>query len=190
MLFGYARVSTKEQNLDRQIEALKKEGVEEKNIFSEKISGAKQTNERPALDDLLSRLREGDTLCVMSFDRLARSTSQLLNLVEHFKENGINLVSIKEDVRTDTPQGRLFFVISAAFAEFEREIIRERQAEGIAIAREQGRIKGRPKKDEKALENAISLYLAGGISVSQIEQMTTVSRATLYRELKKRNIQR
>lgn len=188
MIFGYARVSSTEQNLARQIEALKEQGVEDKNLFCDKISGAKQS--RPALDDLLSRLRAGDTVVVVSFDRLARSTKQLLDLMERFNQEGVQLISLKENIATDTPQGRLVFHLFASIAEFEREIIKERQAEGIAIAKQQGRFKGRPTKDAKQLDNAISLYLGGNVSVSQIEEITSVSRSTLYRELKKRDLQR
>ena len=190
MLFGIARVSTQEQNLDRQVQALMDYGVEKKNIFCDKISGVAKIEERPALNDMLTRLREGDTVVVVSFDRLARSLNQLLELTEYFNKNGITLVSLKENIDTCTPQGRLTFHLFASISEFEREIIKERQAEGIAIAKAQGRIKGRPRKDSKQLENAIALYQSKTVSVSQIEEITTVSRATLYRELKKRGIKR
>ena len=188
MLIGYARVSTQEQNLSRQIEALINEGVDEQNIYCDKISGAKES--RPALDKMLSYLREGDTVCVVSFDRLARSTKQLLSLVEFFNEYGINLVSLKENIRTDTPQGKLFFTISAAFAEFERAITRERQAEGIAIAKQQGRMKGRPKVDEDKLNAAVALWQANETSISKIQELTGISKSRLYQELAKRNLSR
>ena len=188
MIFAYCRVSTAEQNLDRQIEALIAAGVDERNIYMDKISGAKES--RPELDKLLSVLREGDTLIVSSFDRLARSTRQLLDLADLFQEKGVDFVSLKESVDTSSPHGKLFFTISAAFAEFEREIIRQRQAEGIAIAKANGRMKGRPKKDESTVEAAIELYKSGTLSVPKIAETTGVSKTTLYRELKTRGIQR
>lgn len=185
MRFGYCRVSTREQNLDRQIEALEAEGIEAKNIFTDKISGVKE--KRPGLDDMLSRLREGDTVVILSFDRLARSTKQLLEYVEMFNEMGVDLISLHERVDTTTPQGKLFFTVSAAFAEFERSIIKQRQAEGIAVAKEQGRMKGRPKVDPDKLEEAMALYGSGQYSVRRIQAITGVSSATIYRELNKAN---
>lgn len=185
MRFGYCRVSTREQNLDRQIEALEAEGIEAKNIFTDKISGVKE--KRPGLDDMLSRLREGDTVVILSFDRLARSTKQLLEYVETFNEMGVDLISLHERVDTTTPQGKLFFTVSAAFAEFERSIIKQRQAEGIAVAKEQGRMKGRPKVDPEKLEEAMALYGSGQYSVERIQAITGVSSATIYRELNKAN---
>lgn len=183
MRFGYCRVSTREQNLDRQIEALEAEGIEAKNIFTDKISGVKE--KRPGLDDMLSRLREGDTVVILSFDRLARSTKQLLEYVERFSEMGVDLISLHERVDTTTPQGKLFFTVSAAFAEFERSIIKQRQAEGIAVAKEQGRMKGRPKVDPDKLEEAMTLYRSGKYSVRKIQTVTGISSATIYRELNK-----
>lgn len=128
-VFGYIRVSTAEQNEARQVEALKAAGVEDKYLFIDKISGVKAS--RPALDDMLGKLREGDTVAVVSFDRLARSTKQLLSLAEQFEDMGVNLVSLHEQIDTRSAQGKLFFTISAAFAEFERSIIKQRQAEGL-----------------------------------------------------------
>ena len=143
MRFGYARVSTKEQNLDRQLDQLAAANVDR--VFSDKISGAKES--RPELDKMLSMLREGDTVIVCSYDRLARSSKQLFDLAERFNANGIALVSLKEGTDTSTPQGRFFFAMCAAMAQFERELIKERQAEGIAAAKARGRQFGRPATD-------------------------------------------
>lgn len=189
MRFGYARVSTLDQNLDRQIEALLAQGIEGKNIFTDKVSGAKERRE--GLDDLLSRLREGDSVTVLSFDRLARSTKQLLSISEKLESLGVDLVSLKESIDTSSPQGKLFFTITSAFAEFERAMIKERQAEGIAIAKaKRGQCGGRPKVAQEKLEAAIALYQGGKMSSAKIAETTGVSRATLYRELEKRGIRR
>lgn len=188
MLFGYCRVSTEEQNLDRQIVALKDFGVKEENIYCDKISGVK--DDRPQLSKLKSFLREGDTVVILSFDRLARSTKMLLDWAEWFEGKGVNLISLKEKIDTTTPQGKLFFTISAAFSQFEREMIKQRQAEGIRIAKANGKMKGRPKVDEAKLDAAIALYMSGDHSVKQIQEITGISRSTLYRELSNRDIER
>lgn len=186
MRFGYARVSTKEQNLDRQLDQLEAAGVDR--IFSDKISGAKES--RPELDKMLSTLREGDTVIVCSYDRLARSSKQLFDLAERFNNSGVALVSLKEGTDTSTPQGRFFFAMCAAMAQFERELIKERQAEGIAAAKARGRKFGRPATDASKMEKAIKLYKDSNLSVKEICEHTGVSRAPLYRELKERNIRR
>lgn len=188
MLMGYCRVSTQDQCLDRQIEALKDYGIDPKNIYCDKISGI--TDQRPQLLKMVDHLREGDTVVILSFDRLARSTKMLIEWAERFKAMGVDLISIKENIDTTTPQGKLFFTISAAFAEFERDMIKARQAEGIRIAKEQGRITGRPKVDQEKLEAAVSLYQSGDHSVKKIQEITGISRSTLYRELEKRSIRR
>lgn len=186
MKFGYARVSTADQSLGRQIEALKAQGIEERNIFTDKISGVKES--RPGLDDMLSRLRPGDSVTVLSFDRAARSTKQLIALAETLGDMGTDFISIKEQIDTTTPQGKLFFTISAAFAEFERDMIKQRQAEGIAIAKANGKYRGKPPVDETKLEAAMSLFRdreKNGLSVREIAETTGVSRSTIYREASK-----
>lgn len=186
MKFGYARVSTREQNLDRQLDQLEAAGVEK--IYSDKISGAKES--RPELDQLLATLREGDSVVVCSYDRLARTSKQLFDLAERFEREGVALVSIKEGTDTSTPQGRFFFAMCAAIAEFERELIKERQAEGVAAAKARGRKFGRPATDRDKLEAAISLYKEGSLSVREICDRIGISRAPLYREIKKQGITR
>lgn len=186
MRFGYARVSTREQNLNRQIDQLTAAGVDE--ILSDKVSGAKES--RPELDKLLGKLRRGDTVVVCSYDRLARSTKQLFDLAERFEADGIGLVSLKERTDTTTPQGRLFFTICAAMAQFERELIKERQAEGIAAAKARGRQFGRPATDPEKVETAVMLYQNGGLSVKEICERTGVSRTPLYRAIKEQGITR
>ena len=147
-------------------------------------------NSRPALDDLLSRLREGDTVVVSSFDRLARSTKQLLELSELFANEGVNLVSLKEQIDTSTPQGRLFFTISSAFAEFERAIIKERQAEGQAIAKSKGVRMGRPKVDGKDADMAMELFERSAMTVADIARACNMSRQSVYNLAKARGITR
>ena len=186
--YGYARVSTQEQNLGRQLEALKARGIDDAHIYADKISGV--ADSRPALDELLGVLQRGDSLVVLSFDRLARSTMHLLKLADEFNERGIDLVSIKDACDTTTPQGKFFFTVTAAFAEMERSIIKERQAEGIALARRDGRLKGRPKTDADAMEAALGLFEAGKLSVAMICKQTKVSRSALYREAQARGIVR
>ena len=144
----------------------------------------------PAFEKLKNKLREGDVVVILSFDRLARSTKMLLDLVDSFDEIGVDLISIKENIDTTTPQGKLFFTISAAFAEFERSMIKARQAEGIKVAKEQGRMTGRPKVDQDKLNTAIKMYQSGEFSVAKIQEITGISRSTLYREIDRRGISR
>ena len=188
MIFGYSRVSTQDQNLDRQIEALKDYGIDPKNIYCDKISGI--SDHKPQLLKMVDHLREGDTVVILSFDRLARSTKMLIEWAERFKAMGVNLISIKENIDTTTPQGKLFFTISAAFAEFERDMIKARQAEGIKVAKEQGRMTGRPKVDRDKLNTAIKMYQSGEFSVAKIQEITGISRSTIYREIDRRGISR
>lgn len=149
MIIGYARVSTDDQNLDAQTDALKAAGAER--IFAEKLSGAKR--DRPELGALLDQLRPGDVVVVAKYDRLARSLRDLLDLVETIKERGAGFRSLAEDIDTTTPAGRLVFHVFASIAQFERERIAERTKEGLEAAKARGRIGGRPPAltaDQKA----------------------------------------
>lgn len=137
MTVGYVRVSTKEQNEARQLEALN----DCEKLFVDKQSG-KDTS-RPQLQEMLGFVREGDTVKVVDYSRLARSTKDLLNLVQTLSEKGVRLISLKENLDTSTPQGRLMLTVFAGLAEFEREVMLERQREGIAIAKAEGKYKGR-----------------------------------------------
>ena len=140
MILGYARVSTDDQSLDAQIDALTVAGAER--IFSEKISGLKR--QRTELDQLLGQLRAGDVVVVTKYDRLARSLGDLLQIVETIQERGAGFRSIAEDIDTTTPAGRLIFHVFGSIAQFERERIAERTREGIDAARRRGRVGGRP----------------------------------------------
>lgn len=187
--YFYGRVSTKEQNLARQIEAAKAAGVEEANCYYDKVSGAKF--ERPQFSLLLDKLQEGDTLVIKSFDRMSRSTKDLLSLIDTFEAKGINLVCLDSNIDTTSPQGKLFFTIAAAFAEFERACIRQRQQEGIdAKIRSTGRSGGRNRTPKPKYDLAISEYLKGERSASDICRAIGISRSSFYNELKNRGISR
>lgn len=139
MKIGYVRVSTAEQNTDRQMTIMQKYGVER--VFSEKISG--KNTDRPQLNEMMSFIRMGDTLIIESYSRLARSTSDLIRIVEELNAKGVNLISDKESIDTTTPQGKLMFTVFAGLAEFERTCLLQRQREGIEEAKKRGKYKGR-----------------------------------------------
>ena len=140
MIIGYARVSTDDQNLDSQTDALSVAGAEK--VFADRISGSRRA--RPELDTMLEQLRDGDVVTVTKYDRLARSLKDLLEIVEVIRARGAGFRSLAEDIDTTTPAGRLVFHVFASIAQFERERISERTKEGLASARKRGRIGGRP----------------------------------------------
>lgn len=178
-IFGYARVSTEQQNLDRQIDALKRYGVEI--IYNEKMTGTKR--DRPELNKLLERLAPGDTVVIESLSRLGRSTKDLLELMELFNSKGVNVVSLKERIDTTSSTGKLVFTIMSAIAQFERDIIADRTQEGLKAARARGRNGGRPKIAMDKVKQAVKLYGTGQYSVKEIEGLTGVKKSTLYRNL-------
>lgn len=180
MLIGYARVSTDDQNLHLQIDALKKSGCEK--IFEDRFSGAK--SERPGLQKALQYLRSGDTIVVWRLDRLGRSIKDLIDMVSLFESKGIGLKSIQETIDTSSSSGKLIFHIFGALAEFERNLIRERTQAGLQAARARGRTGGRPKAlndDKRAL--TVKLYEEKTHTVIQICQMMGISKPTLYKYL-------
>ena len=180
MTYGYARVSTADQNLDRQKDALRAYGVDR--LFCEKVSGAKKS--RPELDKMLAILESGDSVVIESLSRLGRSVKNLSELMETFNEKGIRLISLKESVDTTSATGRLLFTIISSLAAFERETLIERTNEGLASARARGKLGGRPKTNEAALKKAVALYRTGEYSLADIQELTGVSKSTLYRALK------
>ncbi|MDR0861193.1 MAG: recombinase family protein [Oscillospiraceae bacterium] len=182
MKIGYARVSTEQQNLDRQIDALNSYGVD--TMFTEKMTGTKK--DRPALDKVRLKARAGDTIVVESLSRLGRSTKDLLNLVDEFDKAGIIVVSLKENIDTQTPTGKLLLTVLSAICQFERDLTVQRTNEGLAAARARGRNGGRPKADTKAIDKAIKLYQAQTHSIKEITVLCGISQATLYRELAQR----
>lgn len=179
-VFGYARVSTEQQNLDRQLDALKKYGCDL--IFNEKMTGTKK--ERPELSKMIDRMTEGDTVVIESLSRLGRSTKDLIELTELFQGKGVHLVSLKEAIDTSTSIGKLLFTLMSAIAQFERDVIADRTREGLRSARARGRTGGRPKVDADAVKKAIKLYNTGQYSVKEIEELTGVKKSTLYRNIR------
>lgn len=179
-VFGYARVSTEAQNLDRQLDALEKYGVDM--IYNEKMTGTKK--DRPELTKLLDRITEGDAVVVESLSWLGRSTKDLIELIEIFQSKGVNLVSLKESIDTDSPTGKLLFTLMSAIAKFERDVIADRTREGLESARATGRTGGRPRADAEQVRKAIKLYKTGQYSVKEIEELTGIKKSTLYRNLK------
>ena len=182
MNVGYVRVSTKEQNTARQEELMKRLGVSK--VFEEKISG-KNMN-RPKLKAMMEFVREGDTVVVESYSRLARSTRDLLTIVEELQEKKVGFISQKENIDTNTPQGRLMLTIFAGLAQFERECTLERQAEGVAIAKAQGKYKGRKPIDKPANWNQVfNQWKAGEITARVAQRKLGLKPATFYRMVKK-----
>lgn len=175
---GYARVSTHEQNLDLQYDALSK--VECFRTFTDTMSGAKA--ERPGLSEALNYLREGDTLVVWRLDRLGRSLKDLLELVNALQAQGIGFCSLQENIDTTTSGGKLIFHIFASLAEFERSIIRERTLAGLNAARARGRRGGRPASlDNTQLQLVRQMYADLKKSPREICQLFNISRSALYR---------
>ena len=178
---AYIRVSTKEQHEDRQIEALDKAlGKGEYRAFTEKISG--KNMDRPELKKMLEYVREGDTIYVSELSRLGRSTADLWAIIKDIEQKGASFKSLKESFDTSTPSGKLQLTMLAAVAEFERDIIRERQAEGIAIAKVKGVYKGRKKCTIKDIEE-VRRKRNMGVPVAVLAREHHVSRATMYRLL-------
>lgn len=178
MTVGYARVSTTDQHLDRQLDSLREQGCEQ--VYQEKMTGSKAS--RPELDKVLSVLREGDTLVIESFSRLSRSTKDLLEIIEKLTGMGVNLISIKEQLDTTTATGKLMLTMLSALSQFERDIIAERTREGLKAARARGRKGGRkPIGNEDIKRKAIALYEANAMTNPEIAKLSGVSTATFSR---------
>lgn len=178
MKIGYARVSTQDQNLDRQLDNLKAAGCER--IFNEKMTGTK--SDRPELRTMLLTLRSGDILVIDSFSRLSRSTKDLLDLVEKLTAMGVHLVSLKENLDTTTATGKLMLTMLSALSQFERDLIAERTIDGLKAARARGRSGGRPKKGTiKDREQALAMYNANVMSNQEIAAKFGISLSTLNR---------
>jgi DNA invertase Pin-like site-specific DNA recombinase len=189
MRIGYARVSTKEQSFDVQVDALNQAGCDE--IYRDVCSGARA--ERPALGELLSHIRGGDVVVIWKLDRLGRSLKHLVELVNELNAKDVGLQSLQDPIDTTTPQGRLCFNVFASLAEFERDLIQERTQAGLASARARGRKGGRPKglspEAEATACAAETLYLEGKLSVREIAKRLGISKNTLYVYLRHRGVQ-
>ena len=179
---GYIRVSTKEQNTARQDNAFSK--LELDKIFTEKISG--KDRKRPQLEAMLSYIREGDTLYIESLSRLGRSTKDLINIVEELEVRKVQIISLKENIDTNTPSGKLMFHIFASLAEFERDTIKQRQAEGIEEAKKLGKFKGRQpiKIDEKMFEKYYNKWKEKEITAIRAMKELNLKSNTFYRKVK------
>lgn len=187
MVVGYARVSTKDQSLDSQLDALKAAGAER--IYKEKMSGGR--SDRPVLAEMLSYLRSGDSIIVYDLSRLGRDLKHLLELMDELKGRGINLIILQgfgtEPVDTGTAIGSFIFTVFAAVSDFQRQQIREKTIAGLESARLRGRVGGRPKIKEEKIRHALALYDSQNYSLLEIQSMSGVSKASLYRYLKQRN---
>lgn len=181
MKIGYARVSTEEQSLNRQIDMLNEVGCEK--IFEEKISGIKR--ERQEVIKMLEQLRKDDLIIVADLTRLSRSVKELFQLVEQIEAKGANIKSLKESwMDTSTPQGKLMFTIFAGISQFERDLISQRTIEGLVAARARGKKGGRPPKDEKDIKLAKKMYEEKTYSISEITKATGIGKTALYKYFK------
>ena len=184
MKFGYARVSTIEQELNLQLDALKAAGCLQKNIFVDKASGSK--TERPGLQKCLSSMKEGDTLIVWRLDRLGRSMPHLISLIEDLKKNKISFKSICDGaIDTTTASGELIFNIFSSLAQFEKRLIQERTKAGLSAARARGKLGGRRPitANDPRIKTAKQMYSDKTIEIREICKMLNISRASLYRWL-------
>jgi DNA invertase Pin-like site-specific DNA recombinase len=184
MKLGYARVSTDDQDMLMQIEAIKAAGIKEDNIFKEYVSGMKK--DRPELNRLLEYARKSDEIVVFKLDRISRSLKHLEELVEEFQSRGIEFISLRENIDTTTAMGKLFFRMMGAIAEFERDIISERTKEQLAAKKKNGIKLGRPTVDNEKLEMAYALHESKRYSVKEITEKIGISRTTFYDYLKNR----
>ena len=184
-LVGYARVSTDDQNLSLQNDALEKAGCEK--IYSDTISGSKSS--RQGLDDLLNYCRTGDVIVVWRLDRLGRSLKDLISIVGKLESKDIALKSLNESIDTSNSSGKLIFHMFAALAEFERNLIRERTNAGLKAAKARGRVGGRPKKlDINKIKLVKALHKSNKHSIVEISELVGVSRPTLYQYLKEETL--
>lgn len=180
MLVGYSRISTADQSLDLQIDALKVAGCDK--IFSDVASGSK--NDRPKLAEALAFIRQGDILVVWRLDRLCRNLKSLLEIIELLEQQNVGFRSLEETLDTTTSGGKLIFQIFGAIAEFERNLIVERTLAGLAAARARGRKGGRPRIDKKKIEAALHLGASTDMPINEICELTGITRASYYHYLR------
>lgn len=180
MIFGYIRVSTVSQNIDRQKDALEKAGAER--LFIDKVTGTKA--DRPQLNEMFKQLRKGDIVIVTELSRFGRSLKDLLKLVEELDNMGVEFKSLKETIDTTTPYGKFFFAVNCAYAQLQRDIIVQNTEEGLKAARARGRKGGRPPADEKNIQTALKMYNSKEYSIKEITNITGISQGTLYKYIK------
>ncbi|CAG9368244.1 resolvase [Clostridium perfringens] len=184
MLVGYARVSTEDQNLDRQIDLLIDYGVDKRNIYQEKISGTKTHREQ--LDKMIDELQEGDTVIIADLTRISRSTKDLLDIIDRIKAKGASIKSIKDtwlDTSSDNPYNSFLLTVMSGLSQLERDLISQRTKEGLKSAKARGRNGGRPsKRNDKS--DTVGLLYKEGYKIVDIVKQTGLSRATVYRVLK------
>lgn len=185
--FGYARVSSTDQNLARQLDALLGVGVDECNIFQEKISGVRK--DRPAFESLKQQLREGDTVVVESLSRLSRSAKNLLALIEEWDAKGIKFISLKENIDFSTPTGKLMLGMLSTIIQFELDIVKQRSHEGRVAARARGESGGRPRVNQDNLKRALRMYDSRIHCVREICEVCKISSSTLYRAINSRKVE-
>jgi DNA invertase Pin-like site-specific DNA recombinase len=184
MIYGYARVSTEEQCLDRQIDQLVKVGVKEENIYREKMTGTK--SKRPKLQAMIDILEEGDTVYIESLSRLGRNSADLLNLLQTFSDRKVALISLKESLDLSSATGKMMAQLLSILSEFERNCLVERVREGLAAARARGRVGGRPATPQKTIDKALQMYNQHNLTVTEICRACGISRPTLYKALRQR----
>ena len=180
---GYARVSTAGQDLERQVFKLKEYGIEDNDIYTEKMSGMK--SKRPVLQEVMKKLQPGDKIVVESLSRLARSTKDLWNLIQYFLDNDIIFVSLKEQVDLSTATGRLLFTVLSGLVQFERDLTSERTKETLRVKKEEGAVLGRPKTINPGQEKRIVELYDSGLIGKEIAQELNIGLATVYRTINK-----
>jgi DNA invertase Pin-like site-specific DNA recombinase len=178
MIYGYARVSTEEQNLDLQIDALTKYGCEK--IITEKVTGKTTGNE---LRLLLKSIKTGDSIVVWKLDRLGRRASNLIQLIEDFDKQGITFISLKEEINTSSAMGKFIVNIFCCMAQMEREVLSERTKAGLIAAKERGKFGGRPKSSTDKVRMALKLYKSGAYTIKEIYEITSLSPFSIYNYL-------
>lgn len=179
---AYARVSTNEQELHRQLDALEAEGYD--TIFKEKYTGTKK--DRPELTRLRETVREGDTVIVESLSRLGRNTLDILTVVEEWSRQGVKFKSLKENLDSSNPTGKAMMGMLAVIAQLERDLIAERTREGLASAKKRGSKLGRPSLDKDKVKTALKMYDSGEYTVKEILTATGISQGKLYKEINNR----
>lgn len=180
---GYARVSTAGQDLERQVFKLKEYGIEDNDIYTEKMSGMK--SKRPVLQEVMKKLQPGDKIVVESLSRLARSTKDLWNLIQYFLDNDIIFVSLKEQVDLSTATGRLLFTVLSGLVQFERDLTSERTKETLRVKKEEGAVLGRPKTINPGQEKRIVELYDSGLIGKEIAKELNIGLATVYRTVNK-----